>query len=355
LEGTQAPSLYQDSVARVLGVNKGKVNVLCPRTGGGFGAKLTRGAVVAAAAALAATKLSAPVKIFNNRNADMAMTGGREAFSFDYQVGVDDEGVITSLIYSIYVEAGDAMSDATGGLYMGMTWADNAYYIPNYRATAKLCRTSIPAKTSMRAPGVVQTCFATEVVIHRIANELGFDSQVIQQKNFIRNGLTTILGQSIQDCNLQNVWDKLLTRSKYATRLDMVKQFNSTNLWRKKGLSICPVKYGMGWAGYDAGVRLSVNKGDGSIILTHNGCEIGQGINTKAAQTVAYQLGLPLHLITVKYTTTDAVTNGGVTGGSGTSEVVCQATINACSTLLARLAPYLPPNFVKISMCIMNK
>ena len=154
-------------------MKKSQVNVVCPRTGGGFGGKLSRGTVVAAAAAVAATKLSCPVKIFNNRNADMSMTGGRESFSFDYEVGIDDEGAITSLIYEIYVEAGDAMSDATGGLYMGMTWADNAYYIPNYRATAKLCRTSVPAKTSMRAPGVVQTCFATEVVVQRIATELG--------------------------------------------------------------------------------------------------------------------------------------------------------------------------------------
>jgi len=86
-----------------------------------------------------------------------------------------------------------------------------------------------------------------------------------------------------------------------------------------------------------------------SIILTHNGCEIGQGINTKAAQTAAYQLGLPLEMITVRYTSTDSVTNGGATGGSGTSEVVCQATINACANLLMRLAPYMPTYFTKTS------
>jgi len=97
----------------------------------------------------------------------------------------------------------------------------------------------------------------------------------------------------------------------------------------------------MGWAGYDAGVRIAVNKSDGSVVLTHNGCEIGQGINTKAAQTVAYKLGIPIDLVRVAYCSTDAVQNGGATGGSGTSEVVCQACINACSTLLLRLQPFM--------------
>ena len=71
--GTQAPAAYQASIAAVLGVSCGKVDVSCARTGGGFGGKLSRGTVVAASAALAATKLGAPVKIANTRTADMAM------------------------------------------------------------------------------------------------------------------------------------------------------------------------------------------------------------------------------------------------------------------------------------------
>ncbi len=65
--------------------------------------------------------------------------------------------------YQVYVDAGMAKADAIGGLYMGMNWADNAYNIPNYLATATMCFTNTPARTSMRAPGVVQTCLATEV------------------------------------------------------------------------------------------------------------------------------------------------------------------------------------------------
>jgi xanthine dehydrogenase molybdopterin-binding subunit B len=49
-----------------------QVIVKCPRTGGAFGGKIFRGIPVSCAAALASTKLSRPVRIFNTRTADMA-------------------------------------------------------------------------------------------------------------------------------------------------------------------------------------------------------------------------------------------------------------------------------------------
>ena len=49
-----------------------QVVVKCPRTGGAFGGKIFRGVPVSCAAALAATKLGRPVRIFNTRTADMA-------------------------------------------------------------------------------------------------------------------------------------------------------------------------------------------------------------------------------------------------------------------------------------------
>lgn len=242
--------------------------------------------------------------------------------------------------YQIYVDAGNDKNDALGGVYMGMNWADNAYYIPNYSAVAKVCFTNTPARTSMRAPGVVQSCFATEMIMERIAYELQLPMYSVQQMNFIQDGKTTILGQPIQNCTLPTVWNTLMQRSHYSDRLVAVNTYNSANLWRKRGIAVSPVKYGIGWNGYNAGVRIGVRSQDGSVTLTHSGCEIGQGINTKVAQTVAYALGIPLDLVRVTYTSTEKVANGGVTGGSGTSEVMCKAALNACNTLNSRLEPY---------------
>jgi xanthine dehydrogenase molybdopterin-binding subunit B len=73
--GSQMPSLYQAQIATVLGLPLNKVIVKCPRTGGAFGGKITRGIPVSCAAAVAAVKLGRPVRVFNSRTADMAQQG----------------------------------------------------------------------------------------------------------------------------------------------------------------------------------------------------------------------------------------------------------------------------------------
>ena len=238
------------------------------------------------------------------------------------------------------MDAGIDDSDTIGSMYMGMNWADNAYYFPNYQGIAKICYTNTPPRTSMRAPGVVQTCLFTEMMMERIAFELKVPLNIIQQRNFIGDGKKTICGQVITDCTLPTVWSTLMKRSGYDARLTKCNQYNDHNLWRKKGIAITPVKYGMGWSGYNAGIQLGVDSNDGTVVICHSGCEIGQGINTKAAQAVAMVLGIDLSLVRVLATSTDRVVNGGCTGGSGTSEVIVQAALNACQTLNNRLDPY---------------
>ena len=85
-------------------------------------------------------------------------------------------------------------------------------------------------------------------------------------------------------------------------------------------------------------------------MISHTGCELGQGINTKCSQAVLYALGLSdMEMIRVTATSTSAIANGGVTGGSGTSEVVCQAALNACNTLKSRIAQFCESGVYDIS------
>lgn len=338
--GTQDPSGYQGYISKVLGLSSNKVAVKCPRTGGGFGGKLTRGQSVACASALASYKLSRPVRIFNTRTQDMNMNSGRAGFAFDYEVGFSEEGQIVSLFYDVYIDCGMNFYDTFGDLAMGMRWADNAYFMPNYKATATLCYTNTPPRTSMRAPGVVQTCLATEIVVERVALEVGLPITEVQEKNFIQDGQTTILGQTIEDSKLTTCWIKLMERSHFAERSTAVAAFNSSSLWRKRGIYVVPVRYGIGWAGYNASVQIGIYKHDGTVVVCHSGAEIGQGINTKVAQAVAHELHLDINFVRVVSTATDRNANGGMTGGSGTSECCAEAAVRACKVINARLLPF---------------
>lgn len=68
---------------------------------------------------------------------------------------------------------------------------------------------------------------------------------------------------------------------------------------------------------------VAIYQGDGSVVVSHGGVEMGQGINTKIAQVTAHILGIPLKNVKIKECTNVLGANAFCTGGSMTSEAVC--------------------------------
>lgn len=56
---------------------------------------------------------------------------------------------------------------------------------------------------------------------------------------------------------------------------------DQANRWKKKGLSVVPMKFGIGWAGGNYTALVAIHGLDGSVSISHGGIESGQGINTK--------------------------------------------------------------------------
>ena len=59
----------------------------------------------------------------------------------------------------------------------------------------------------------------------------------------------------------------------------------------------------------DYNCMISVYSNDGSLSVSHGGIEIGQGIHTKISQVCAYQLGIPMDIISVKHPNTNTNPN----------------------------------------------
>ncbi|EMP24535.1 Xanthine dehydrogenase/oxidase [Chelonia mydas] len=79
---------------------------------------------------------------------------------------------------------------------------------------------------------------------------------------------------------------------------------------------------------------------DGSVLLTHGGTEMGQGLHTKMIQVASRTLGIPTTSIHLSETSTNTVPNTSATAASVSTDLNGMAVFRACETILERLKPF---------------
>jgi len=316
------------------------------RIGGAYGGKLNAHLPTAIAAAVAAAKHGRPVRLHNDRSDDMASTGGRPPMEGSFRLAVDQGGVVSSIELTAAFDSG-VVDGGAGDLTMGVCWADNAYRADDFAVHGSFYNSGVVGSTACRAPGVVQTIPLHELAMEAAAEAVGLPADAVREANLYATGDAALCGVTVGEngfnWNLPAMWQSAKARWEVAARREQVEAFNRSNRWRKRGLRMVPVKYGIEDNGgaYKEGCSLGV-LADGSVRLAHGGCELGQGIHTKAAQAAAFALGCPLGGVSVSDTSSLATPGSADTGGSATSECVVKAVLDAAETLNARLLPFRP-------------
>ena len=79
---------------------------------------------------------------------------------------------------------------------------------------------------------------------------------------------------------------------------------------------------------------------DGTVLVTHGGTEMGQGLHTKICQVAATAFGIPVTDVHVAETATDKVPNSSPTAASMSSDLYGMAVLDACTQIKRRLVPY---------------
>jgi len=77
---------------------------------------------------------------------------------------------------------------------------------------------------------------------------------------------------------------------------------------------------------------------DGTVLVSHGGTEMGQGLYTKIRQVVAHEFGLPVEQVRVSSTDTTRVPNTSATAASSGSDMNGKAAQAAARKIIARLA-----------------
>ncbi|GAB2910310.1 xanthine dehydrogenase molybdopterin binding subunit [Paraburkholderia jirisanensis] len=339
---TQHPSEMQQVVAHMLGLPAHSVVCECRRMGGGFGGKESQSALFACAAALAAHALRRPVKLRADRDDDFMITGKRHDAVYEYEAGFDERGRILGTRVEIALRAGFS-ADLSGAVATrALCHFDNAYYLSDVDIVALACKTNTQSNTAFRGFGGPQGALVMEVLMDDIARELKLDPLDVRRANFYGIGErdTTPYGQHVADNVLAPLTDELLASSDYRARRAALAPFNAHSPVLKRGIALTPVKFGISFNVpflNQAGALVHVYK-DGSVLVNHGGTEMGQGLNTKVAQVVANEFGLPLSRVRVTATDTSKVANTSATAASTGSDLNGKAAQAAARTIRERLA-----------------
>lgn len=343
---TQNTMKTQSFVANMLGVPANRIVVRVKRMGGGFGGKETRSTVVSTAVALAAYKTGRPVRCMLDRDEDMLITGGRHPFLARYKVGFMKTGIIVALEVNHYSNAGNTMDLSGSIMERALFHMDNCYKIPNIRGTGRLCKTNLASNTAFRGFGGPQGMLIAEYWMSEVAVTCGLPAEEVRRKNMYQEGDLTHFNQKLEGFTLTRCWDECLASSQYQARRSEVEKFNRENCWKKRGLCIIPTKFGISFTLAflnQAGALIHVYT-DGSVLLTHGGTEMGQGLHTKMVQVASKALEIPVSKIYISETSTNTVPNTSPTAASVSSDINGQAVYEACKTILKRLEPFKKKN-----------
>ena len=341
---TQHPSEMQQLVARALDRPLHAVQVECRRMGGGFGGKESQSALFACVAAVAAARLRCPVKLRLDRDDDFLVTGRRHGFHYEAEVGYDDAGRILGAEVTMVSGAGHSADLSGPVMTRALCHFDNAYWLPAVAVHGYSGRTNTQSSTAFRGFGGPQGAFAIESLIDSVARALGRDPLEVRRINFYgqASNKVTPYGQVVDDNIIDELVAELEASSRYAERRAAVAAFNAASPVLKQGLALTPLKFGIAFNVThlnQAGALVHVYT-DGSVLVNHGGTEMGQGLNTKVAQVVAHELGLPVERVRCTATDTHKVANTSATAASTGSDLNGKAAQDAARRIRERLAAF---------------
>jgi len=338
---SQNPAETQAIVAEVLGVSKNEIDVEVKRMGGAFGGKETQANHVAAWAALLANATRKPVLIHLFRDDDQKITGKRHRFLSKYSIGFNEIGKILAYKVELNSDAGSSTDLSMAILERALFHAENAYFIPDISIIGRAYKTNLPSNTAFRGFGGPQGMAAIENAIDRIARFLKKDAAEVRKLNFygLESENQTPYGKLVEHNRLYVLFDRLTASSDYFARRKEIDHFNNENKYRKRGIAMTPVKFGISFTTAflnQAGALVNIYK-DGTIQVNHGGTEMGQGLHAKMLGVAATEMGISPEFIKISATNTSKVPNTSATAASSGSDLNGMAIKNAIAVLKNRL------------------
>lgn len=279
---SQAPFVVKALMSEFFNIPAGKITIIAPPIGGGFGGKA--GIQLEALAYLLSRAVDGrPVKLVNTREQDLTGSPGRIGFTGKVKLACDNNGEIRALKLLFKFDAG-AYGDYSVNISRAAAIAcTGPYRVENLSCDSLCIYTNHPFTNAFRGFGHTELSFAIERALDLMAEKLNMDPADIRKINAIKVGDRSPTG-SLMD---ENTGDLLEC-------IDRVKEFLDweEGIYIKTGNKVRAKSITSFWkapampTNTDAGAIITFNE-DGSMNLHISIVEIGQGTRTGLAQILA--------------------------------------------------------------------
>jgi CO/xanthine dehydrogenase Mo-binding subunit len=192
---TQWLHVDRDQVAPCLGLRPEQVRIHLSGVGGAFGGREDLSMQIHGS--MLALHTNRPVKMVYDRAESFTGHVHRHPARIHCEHRATHEGRLTCVLMRILLDGGAYASSSTAVASNAASFALGPYRVDNALIESTAVYTNNPPCGAMRGFGAVQTCFAAEAQIDRLAEELGIDPVELRLLNALEPGDTLPTGQLV--------------------------------------------------------------------------------------------------------------------------------------------------------------
>ncbi len=344
---TQWLHVDRGQVAASLGLPPERVRITNAGVGGAFGGREDLSMQIHGC--MLALHTGRPVKMVYSREESFYGHVHRHPARLRYETGATRDGRLVYVKARIVLDGGAYASSSKAVCLNAATTAVGPYDCPNAEIDSYVVYTNNPPCGAMRGFGAVQTCFAYEAQMDRLAAAARLDPVELRRRNAMDTGSSLPTGQRIDGpAPVRRLLDELasmplaLARDRKAPDLRELPG-GVSNTTHGEG-----IRRGVGYAvgfknvgfsgGFDdystARVRLSVAGGEPQAEVHTAACEVGQGSVTVQAQIAREALGVERVMVLPADT---QVGNAGSSSASRQTWFTGGAVRDACEAVAERV------------------
>src|SRR5919106_3010510 len=193
---TQWLHVDRDQLAASLDLPPEKVRITLAGVGGAFGAR--EDLSIQIHCCMLPLTTNRPVKMMYTREESFFGHVHRHPAQMHYEHGATRDGKLVYIKTKIVLDGGAYASSSTAVASNAACFACGPYEVPSATIDAYVAYTDNPPCGAMRGFGAVQTCFAYESQMDKLAEELGMDPVDLRIRNAMSEGSVLPTGQSVE-------------------------------------------------------------------------------------------------------------------------------------------------------------